>query len=497
MADIVKRQWLINSNNEKIAPYTTTSQVLEDGTGKGLDIILNEIKGQTGSRLNFENTYFLSQEVQNNETEETALRRLLGQTSFKVIVLDSSIEISSPLEISSNTYLIGAHKGVAIYTRETISTLLTFLTTTIDNQETLSNIYVSNLSLRNSTSNSSSTIIKIGGKGSGFIQCNNCTFENLVFNENENYLRVSGLMMNNIKSQDTFWLIHGDNNHFTNSTLFGGKGFELSGDNNILINCIFKNISSDDSYIYFEGNNNIYDNISCIENITDEKIEMSGSNNIFKGKFINNTDINGKDNNENYDFYLSEGGNNIVTLQCIPGGNKYAIKEDESSFNNQFYVTTPDETYNNGYNIFKDKWVASDYENAVPLILDTANYSFDEETQKIRELGNGQYLINGDFEEITLKFSNLITRTSEGRTEFYPISCKNITPLSNNNTIYINCENSSSPSNSFEINLNEKHLNIFVDGYNISVYLNGTFNNEIFSFQQILSTSNNKVHIGG
>ena len=34
MAETIKNQWLINSNNEKIAPYTMLNQVLDSKTGR-------------------------------------------------------------------------------------------------------------------------------------------------------------------------------------------------------------------------------------------------------------------------------------------------------------------------------------------------------------------------------------------------------------------------------------------------------------------------------
>ena len=54
--ETIKRQWILNANNEKVAPYTLISQVIHDTSGDTLDIYLDNFLNKINNKVNIENT---------------------------------------------------------------------------------------------------------------------------------------------------------------------------------------------------------------------------------------------------------------------------------------------------------------------------------------------------------------------------------------------------------------------------------------------------------
>ena len=482
MAETIKNQWLINSNNEKIAPYTMLNQVLDSKTGKSLDILLDNLKNSNG-QINFQNTYFLSQEMENKESEASALKRLLALNGFKVIIIDRNVTLDGKsLTILSNTFLIGAHKNITIQNPMSDKPIFIFSL----NDAVLSNVYIANLFLRGNIS---------FGSNNNKINCQNCKFENILvqndFMSKSSYCYANNLILNSVSFTQSYFTLKGENLNLQNIQFISATGVELNFNNSLINNIIISEISS---YISITGNNNIFQNIIFKNNPIAPKI--SGSNNNIQGQCLEQ-----KAKEKNIpEFYLSTGSlNNIITMQLTPSSEDprpYGI-DTKGEINNQFYISSPEGTYYNGDNLFKDMWVFSDYQTAMPLRVNLEELS-ENSTGTIQELGAGQYFLNGTFNDEFLSFSSFVSRPADGTEVWlYPISLKNMLPL-RANEIYISVSASGVEGNSFNILPNEKVSAISLTQYpNIGLYLNGEFDNEIFSLQQIFSTKNNKVHIGG
>lgn len=482
MAETIKNQWLINSNNEKIAPYTMLNQVLDNKTGSSLDILLDNLKNSNG-QINFQNTYFLSQEMKNKESEASALKRLLALNGFKVIIVDRNVTLDgNSLTILSNTFLIGAHKNITIQNPKSNSIFIFSLENAI-----LSNVYIANLILKGNIS---------FGSDNNKINCQNCKIENISITNYEQYatnnlMFANNLILNSISFTQSYFTLKGENLNLQNIQFISATGVDLTFNNSLINNII---ISETSSYVSIKGNNNIFQNIIFKNNIIVPTI--SGSNNNIQGQCLEQK-AKGKNTPE---FYLSTGSlNNIIIMQLIPSSadpHPYGI-DTKGEINNQFYISSPEGAYYNGDNLFKDMWVFSDYQTAMPLRVDLEELS-ENSTGTIQELGAGQYFLNGTFNDEFLPLSSFVTRPADGTEVWlYPISLKNMLPL-RANEIYISVSASGVEGDSFNILPNEKVSAISLTQYpNIGLYLNGEFDNEIFSLQQIFSTKNNKVHIGG
>lgn len=482
MAETIKNQWLMNSNNEKIAPYTMLNQVLDGKTGTSLDILLDNFKNSDG-QINFQNTYFLSQEMQDKESEASALKRLLALNGFKVIIIDRNVTLGygDSLTILSNTFLIGIHKDIVIQNPASNNSIFTFpLEDTI-----LSNVYIANLILK-------SYNISFGTSDNK-INCQNCKFENIsIQSRSSSKCCINNLTLNFISLSQNYFTLEGENLNLQNIQFASVLGVDLTLNNSVVNNII---ISEASNYIKIAGDNNIFQNIIFKNNTVAPK--LFGQNNYIQGQCLKQKAKGSKNTSE---FYLSTGSlNNIITLQLIPSledSHNYGI-DSGGETNNQFYIFSPEGTYNNGETLFKDMWVFSDYQTTMPLRMDLDELS-ENSTGTIQELGAGQYFLNGTFNDEFLSISSFVSRPGDGtETWLYPISLKNMLPL-RANEIYVSVSASGVEENSFKILPNEKISAISLTQYpNIGLYLNGEFDNEIFSLQQIFSTKNNKVHIGG
>lgn len=483
MAETIKNQWLINSNNEKIAPYTMLNQVLDSKTGKSLDILLDNLKNSNG-QINFQNTYFLSQEMENKESEASALKRLLALNGFKVIIIDRNVTLDGKsLTILSNTFLIGAHKNITIQNNTTNNAIFVFSL----EDSTLSNVYIANLVLK-------SYSISFGSNNNK-INCQNCKFENiLVQSKSGSNCYANNLILNSISflAPNGYFTLAGENLNLQNIQFTSVAGVSLTLDNSLVDNII---ISEASSFAQIMGDNNTFQNLIFKNNTFTPT--LSGQNNSIQGKCLGQK-ANGKATTSEFAL-RSNSLNNIITMQLIPSPedpHSYGI-DAKGEINNQFYISSPEGAYYNGDNLFKDMWVFSDYQTAMPLRVNLEELS-ENSTGTIQELSAGQYFLNGTFNDEFLSLSSFVSRPADGTEVWlYPISLKNMLPL-RANEIYISVSASGVEGDSFNILPNEKVSAISLTQYpNIGLYLNGEFDNEIFSLQQIFSTKNNKVHIGG
>lgn len=488
--DTVKRQWILNAKNEKVAPYTLMSQVIHDASGDTLDIYLDKINNPE------ENIYILSQSMMVGEDEEKTLKRLLNISSFKIIVLDKDVSISSPLSIFSDTHIIGKSKDITLSFNDIHNV------NTLQITDDISNIYLSNFSIKAARGNYA---ISIGGSGTT-INCENCILDNIkCINGIGCKFYANNLILNNLtiiggeQAISTKYGLEckGTNFNIKNCTVDKHNQVKMEINNSEVSNLTISNYCND---ILFSGDNNTYHNIISTNN--NHYVKIIGNNIFYQGKNLNNTFNNfstvSEQNSDVGDFVLGV-RNSTMILTAIKDINDstssfvYGVKFLSKNFDNVLIL-------NGNYNEnMLDYWSSSDLQAAIPLLLDT---DMCPEDASISVLGDGKLLINGTFDGELFPFKNLIYTTGKGT--IHPIYLSIINKGLNSSfneeeDIYLYFTSGGpNPSYSRKIFPHEKVSSIYITQYSSSkgLVLFGTFDNTIISLQSIISSGGSKIDMG-
>lgn len=500
--ETIKRQWVLNANNEKVAPYTLISQVIHDASGDTLDIYLDNFLNKINNKINIENTYILSQSMLDGEKEGKALQRLLNISSSKVILLDKSVEISSPLTIPSDTCLIGCHKDIMITTTGGSSFNIIEIT------DNISNVYLSNFSIKAPTSNKYTISI---GQLEKIVNCENCIIENIkCINGIGCRFYVNNLILNNLTITDGSRIVSTQYGLECKGTNFNIKNCTVNNHNQVkmeISNSDINNltISNDCRDILFSGDNNTYNNIISTKN--SHYVKIVGNNIFYQGKNLKNTFNNifaePEQNNNVGDFVLDIHNSTMIltTIKDIDNSTTsfaYGVKFLSKNLDNVLILNG-----NYSYNAL-DYWASSDLQTSIPLLLDTSDCT---EGKSISFLGDGKLLINGTFgfegEGEVFPFKNLVYVPGTEGTIYPPylsIVNKESNPSFNEEEgIYLYfASGGPHPEYSEKIFPNEKvsSMNIVPYSYVRGLFLYGTFNNTIISLQSVISATGSKIDIG-
>ena len=487
--DTVKRQWILNAKNEKVAPYTLMSQVIHDVSGDTLDIYLDKINNPE------ENIYILSQSMMAGEDEEKTLKRLLNISSFKIIVLDKDVSISSSLSIFSDTHIIGKSKDITLSFNDIHGV------NTLQITDDISNIYLSNFSIKATRGNYA---ISIGGSRTT-INCENCILDNIkCINGIGCKFYANNLILNNLTitgGEQTISTKYGleckgTNFNIKNCTVDKHNQVKMEINNSEVSNLTISNYCND---ILFSGNNNTYNNIVSINN--NHYVKIIGNNIFYQGKNLNNVFNNfstaSEQNSDVGDFVLGV-RNSTMILTAIKDTNNttssfvYGVKFLSKNFDNVLIL-------NGNYNEnMLDYWSSSDLQAAIPLLLDT---SMCPEDASISVLGDGKLLINGTFDGELFPFKNLIYSNKGIIHPIYlSIIDKGLNSLFNEEEdIYLYFTSGGpNPEYSWKISPGEKVSSRYITpyAYGKGLVLLGTFDNTIISLQSIISSKGNKIDIG-
>ena len=280
--ETIKRQWILNANNEKVAPYTLISQIIHDASGDTLDIYLDNFLNKINNKINIENTYILSQSMQDGENEADTLKRLLNISSSKVILLDKSVMVSSPLTISSDTYVIGCHKDITIARQGGRDFHIIEIT------DDISNIYLSNFSIIAPMSRYAISI----GNLEKIVNCENCIIDNIkCIGGLGCSFYANNLILNNLTIIDGSRMVSakygleckGTNFNIKNCTVNSHNQVTMEINNSNIDNLTISNSCRD---ILFSGDNNTYNNIVSKNN--NHYVKIVGENIFYQGKNLNN-----------------------------------------------------------------------------------------------------------------------------------------------------------------------------------------------------------------
>lgn len=495
--ETIKRQWILNAKNEKVAPYTLMSQVIHDASGDTLDIYLDNFLNKINNKINIENTYILSQSMQTGENEEDTLKRLLNISSSKVILLDKSVEISSSLIIPSDTYLIGCHKDITITKTGGRDYHI------IEIIDDISNVYLSNFSIRASMSKYAISI----GNLEKTVNCENCIIDNIKCIDGLGCsFYANNLILNNLTITDGSRMIsakyglecNGTNFNIKNCTINNHNQVTMEINNSNIDNLTISNYCRD---ILFSGNNNTYNNIVSINN--NHYVKIAGNNIFYQGKNLNNAFNNFSEipeQNDNVGDFVLDIHNSTMILTAIKDINNsttsfiYGVKFLSKNSDNILILNG-----NYGDNAL-DYWASSDLQTAIPLLLDTNGCGND---RSISFLGDGKLLINGIFEEEIFPFKNLVY-VSNDKDTIYPVYLSIINKGSGSSfneeeDIYLYFSSGGpNPDYSWKISPNEKVSSKYIVPYSSSrgLFLSGTFDNTIISLQSIISVTSSKTDIG-
>lgn len=492
--DTIKRQWILNAKNEKVAPYTLMSQVVHDASGDTLDIYLDNFL----NKINIENTYVLSQSMQVGENEEDTLNRLLKIISSKVILLDKSVEISYSLTIPSNTCIIGCHKDITI-TRTGGRNF-----NIIEIRDDISNVYLSNFSIRAQTSNCAISI----GNSEKIINCENCIIDNVKCIDGLGCsFYADNLILNDLTIIDGSRIYStqygleckGANFNIKNCTVNNHNQVIMEINNSNIDNLTVSNYCRD---ILFSGDNNTYNNIISTNN--SHYVKIVGNNIFYQGKNLNNTLNNFStipEKNDNVGDFVLDIHNSTMILTTIKdlynsSSFTYGVKFLSKNLDNILILN------GNYSDDILDYWANSDLQTSIPLLLDTSTCTDDK---SISFLGDGKLLINGDFGEDgeLFTFKNLVYESGSTST-IHPIYLSIINKGSGSSfneeeDIYLYfASGGPHPEYSKKIFPNEKvsSMNIVPYSYVKGLFLSGIFDNTIISLQSIISATGSKIDIG-
>lgn len=491
--ETIKRQWILNANNEKVAPYTLMSQVIHDASGDTLDIYLDNFL----NKINIENTYILSQSMQDGENEEDTLKRLLNISSSKVILLDKSIMISSPLTISSDTYVIGCHKDITIARQGGLDFHIIEIT------DDISNIYLSNFSIMAPMSRYAISI----GNLEKTVNCENCIIDNVkCIGGLGCSFYANNLILNNLTIINGSRMVSakygldckGTNFNIKNCTVNNHNQVTMEINNSNIDNLTISNSCRD---ILFSGDNNTYNNIVSTNN--SHYVKIVGNNIFYQGKNLNNVFNNFSEipeQNDRVGDFVLDTHNSTMILTAIKDRNNsttsftYGVKFLSKNLDNILIL-------NGNYNDnMLDYWASSDLQTSIPLLLDT---SLCGENRSISLLGDGKLLINGTFEEELFPFENLVYISGVKGT-IYPIYLSIIykgthSVFNEEEDIYLYFSSGGPhPEYSWKIFPDEKVSSSYITPYSSAgrLFLSGTFDNTIISLQSIISASGSKTDIG-
>lgn len=488
--ETIKRQWILNANNEKVAPYTLMSQVIHDASGDTLDIYLDKINNPT------EDVYILSQSMMAGEDEEKTLKRLLNISSFKIIVLDKNVSISSALTIPSDTHIIGSHKDITLSFNPASSPNIIEIT------DDISNVYLSNFSIKASVTNYTISI----GNLEKIVNCENCIIENIkCINGVGCRFYANNLTLNNLTITDGTRMAltkygldcKGTNFNIKNCTVNDHNQVIMEINNSNIDNLTISNYCRD---ILFSGDNNTYNNIVSTNN--SHYVKIVGNNIFYQGKNLNNKFNNFSEIPEQKDKvgdFVLDTHNSTMILTAIKDSNIstnfiYGVKFLSKNLDNVLIL-------NGNYDDnMLDYWASSDLQTSIPLVLDT---SLCGESRSISLLGDGKLLINGTFEEELFPFENLVY-VSGVKGTIYPIYLSIIYKGANSvfneeEGIYLYFTSGGpNPEHSWKISPDEKVSSSYISPYSRGkgLFLSGTFDNTIISLQSIISASGSKTDIG-
>ena len=489
--DTVKRQWILNAKNEKVAPYTLMSQVIHDASGDTLDIYLDKINNPE------ENIYILSQSMMAGEDEEKTLKRLLNISSFKIIVLDKDISISSPLSIFSDTHIIGKSKDITLSFNDIHSV------NTLQITDDISNIYLSNFSIKATRGNYA---ISIGGSRTT-INCENCILDNIkCINGIGCKFYANNLILNNLTitgGEQTISTKYGleckgTNFNIKNCTVDKHNQVKMEINNSEVSNLTISNYCND---ILFSGNNNTYNNIVSINN--NHYVKIIGNNIFYQGKNLNNVFNNFSATSEeiyNVGDFVLDVQNSTMMLTVIRDINKqnsfiYGVKLLSNNTSNILIINGNYNDDDNKDNILADYVASSDKDNGLPIQLEI-------EDARITYLGNGRYIIDGTFENETfpLTADSSIFVPNMGRYFVYPIYLSIVSQEESdkdNSNIYIGYHG----NGAYHLTIRpEQKYTDYIDLRNYNgekyIYLSGSFNHTIISLQSFISFGKSKIDIG-
>ena len=488
--DTVKRQWILNAKNEKVAPYTLMSQVIHDASGDTLDIYLDKINNPT------EDVYILSQSMMAGEDEEKTLKRLLNISSFKTIILDKNVFISSALTIPSDTHIIGSRKDITLSFNPASSPNIIEIT------DDISNVYLSNFSIKASVTNYTISI----GNLEKIVNCENCIIENIkCINGAGCRFYANNLILNNLTITDGNRMAltkyglecKGTNFNIKNCTVNDHNQVIMEINNSNIDNLTISNYCRD---ILFSGDNNTYNNIVSTNN--SHYVKIVGNNIFYQGKNLNNqyntfSEIPGQ--KDKFGDFVLDTHNSTMILTAIQDYDNstnftYGVKFLSKNLDNVLIL-------NGNYDDnMLDYWASSDLQTSIPLLLDTGNCG---EDRSISVLGDGKLLINGTFEKELFPFENLVYISGVKGT-IYPIYLSIINEGSNSifnkeEDIYLYFSSGGpNPEYSWKIFPDEKVSSRYIIPYSRTrgLFLSGTFDNTIISLQSIISASGSKTDIG-
>lgn len=495
MASEIQRKWILNHKNQKVAPYTMVSQVLDDTSGTGLDIILKKILLETNTK--FENLFFFSEEIQSTESETQAFKRLLKYGQNKVIVLDKSLQLTEDVVIPSNISIVGAHSAIILDCDETKKTNHLIF-------RNMENTKISNLTIKIPLSYS------IGNGEGGYLTWSNCSFENITFNCEGNlefYLYGTNTIFKNCyfkgqenQSKQTF--VYRNLNTYNQVCLFENNKIEYF--NNIVFgekNNIIKNLYLlNDSNFSIESSENCYYQNIYLENCMGQISLTDCFNNIIeifakKNYYSNDSSLDQRDalfnivDCEGNSFNLRYDNSEIVNSY------EYGVKINKKNTSNKMSIENLTALDTNAL-ILKDYWTSSDLQDSTPLRLDLTDINQEEEN--VQDLGNGYYNIqsNNQTLDLTIPIRNFMIKDTGMMKNTYPIYFK----VFNNNqnaVVTISCKESGSPSaKGYLLYEDSKNSGVSLTSHPyITLKLSGNFNDVIISLKTILSESNYKVDI--
>lgn len=495
MANKIQRKWILNNKNQKVAPYTMVSQVLDDTSGTGLDVILKKILLETN--VKFENLFFFSEEIQSTESETQAFKRLLEYGKNKVIVLDKSLQLTEDVVIPSNISIVGAHPAIVLDCDETKKTNHLIF-------RNMENTKISNLTIKIPLSYS------IGNGNGGYLTWSNCSFENITFDcegSLEFYLYGTNVIFKNCyfkgqenQSEQTF--IYRNLNDYNKVCLFKDNKIEYF--NNITFgekNNIVKNL-------YLLNDSNF--NIESLENCYYQEIYLENCmGQISLAECFNSVvEIFAKKNYYSNDSSLNQRDALFNIVDCE--GNSFNLKYDNSETVNSYGYGVKINKKNTSNKIsienltaldtdaliLKDYWTSSDLQESVPLRLDLTDINQTEEI--IQDLGNGYYNIQSDNQtlDLSVPIRNFMIKDTGKMKTTYPVYFKTFNNIQDA-VVTISCKESGSPSaKGYLLYEDSKNSGISLTSHPyVTLKLSGNFNDVIVSLKTILSESNYKVDI--
>lgn len=472
------------------------SQVLDDTSGTGLDVILKKILLETN--VKFENLFFFSEEIQSFENETQAFKRLLEYGKNKVIVLDKSLQLTEDVVVPSNISIVGAHQDISIDLDETKTVNHLIF-------KSMNNTKFSNLTLNIPLA------YEIGVNTGGFLSWTDCLFENVIFNcENSLSFNIYGsnvIFKDCVFKSSNGFLKYTNFNNFNKSNLL--KNCQFQNFNNITLN--EKNNRIENLYIVNSSNIEILATENCdykniyIENCKGRIKLTDCLNDSIKILAKNCSYLNEASLEERFSLFLltdCEGNNlNLSYDNSEVHNNKYQYgfflnKKNTSNkmiLNNLTFADAQDTIGT----VLADYWTSSDIQDSVPLGLDLSEVN--SEKQIIKDLGNGYFSIQTDNEEIDIvvPINNFIIRDTDMMKQTYPLYLKIFNNNSKNGIIRINYAESGSPqapSHSIFEETKNNGISLTATPY-VTLKISGSFNNTTICLKSILAETNYKIDI--